>query len=141
MKAGQICLWRYRERVGNYPGFHLSADVAGCDQLLALLADLAKTRTSRIANIVLDPVTAAVLVVPNNGDAAISAYRHLEIVVDPRFAPERMHFTVMNDRVRMELSSVQVESLAAGVTDIRQGRGDYSIGEDDDQLWFWWRDA
>ena len=48
----------------------------------------------------------------------------------------------MNDRVRTELSTVQVESLMAGVEDIRAGRGDYAIGDDDEhQLWFWWQNA
>jgi hypothetical protein len=139
--AGQVCLWRYRERTRNYPGFHLSADRHGCDQLLTLLGSLAKARTSQIGHIALDPVTAAVLAVPNNRDAEVSAYRHWELIVDPRFPPERLHFAVVGDRVRTELSPVQVESLAAGVQDIRERRGDYSIGDDDDhQIWFWWQE-
>ena len=45
------------------------------------------------------------------------------------------------DRVRTELSPVQVESMAAGVEDIRALRGDYAIGDDGEhQLWFWWQD-
>ena len=142
--AGRICLWRYREHSRNYPGFHLSADRPGCAQLLTLLGSLAKARTPQIGNVVLDPVTAAVLAIPNNrgGHAAISSYQHWELVVDPRFPPERLHFAVMNDRARTELSVVQVESVMAGVEDIRALRGDYAIGDDDEhQLWFWWQDG
>ena len=137
--AGHVCLWRYRERTPAHPGLHLSADITGCDQLLVLLGSLAKTRAPRIANITLDPVTPAILAVASNRDAAVTAYQHWEIVVDPRFAPEHFRFVVTNGRARTELSAVQVESLAAGITDIRQGRGGYSIGDEDDQLWFWWR--
>jgi hypothetical protein len=139
--AGQVCLWRYRDRARNYPGFHLSADRSGCDQLLTLLASLAKARASQIGHIALDPVTPAVLAIPNHA-AEVSTYRHWELIVDPRFPPERLQFAVVSDRVRTELSLVQVESLAAGVQDIRERRGAYSIGdEEEQQIWFWWQDA
>ena len=137
--AGRICLWRYRERTRNYPGFHLSADHQGAGQLLALLGNLRKARTPQLASVTLDPPTAAVLAVPDNRGASVSGYRYWELVVDPRFPPERLHFMVVNDRVRTELSMIQVESVAAGVEDIRERRGDYSIGDDEEhQLWFWW---
>jgi hypothetical protein len=141
--AGRICLWRYRDRSLDYIGFHLSADGAGCAQLLPLLANLTKARTPQIANIVLDPPTAGALAVPNKrvGNSPIVGYRQWELLVDPRFPPERLHFTVITDRVRTELSPVQVESMAAGVEDMRALRGDYPIGDDEEhQLWFWWQD-
>ena len=137
---GRVCLWRYREHTRDHPGFHLSADRQGASQLLTLLEGLARVRASRIANITLDPVTADVLAVPARRATGISGYRHWELIVDPRFPPERLHFTVAGDRVRTELSPVQVESLAAGVEDIRQRRGDYSIGDEEEhQIWFWWQ--
>lgn len=140
--AGRVCLWRYRERARNYPGFHLSADPPGCDQLLALLGSLAKARTPQTGNVALDPVTPAVLAIPNNRDAAVSTYRHWVLVVDPNFAPERLHFTITNDRIQTELSTVQVESMADGVRDMRERRGDYAIGDEEGhELWFWWQDG
>ena len=141
--AGRVSLWRYRERSLEYPGFHLSADRAGCDQLLTLLRSLRTARSPQIGNIVLDPATAAMLaVVPNHRGDAIISYRSWDLVADPRFPPERLTFGVTGERVRTELSSVQVESLAAGVEDIRQRRGAYAIGDDDEQqLWFWWQDS
>lgn len=139
--AGRVCLWRYRERALDYPGFHLSADPRGCDQLLTLLGSLVKARTSQIGNVALDPVTPAVLAIPNIHGPAIT-YHHWALVVDPDFPPERLHFTVMHDRVQTQLSTVQVESLAGGVRDMRERRGDYSIGDDEGhELWFWWQDA
>ena len=135
-------MWRYRERTRNYPGYHLSADTQGCDQLLKLLGDLAKVREPRLATVTLDAVTADVLAVPNNRDADVSTYGHWDLIADPRFPPERLHFTVLNDRVRSELSAVQIESLAAGVLDMRERRGDYAIGDEDEHLlWFWWQDG
>ena len=140
--GGRVCLWRYRDRARNYPGFHLSADPRGCDQLLVLLDGLMKARKPQIGNVALDPVTQAVLAIPNNRDARASTYRHWALVVDPSFPPERLHFTVMNDRVQTELSAIQVERLAAGVRDIRERRGDYAIGDKDGhELWFWWQDG
>ena len=141
--SGRICLWQYHEHALEYAGFHLSADAAGCAQLLPLLASLAKARTPQLANIVLDPPTAGVLAIANRraGNAPVSVYRHWELLVDSRFPPERLHFRVTSDRVRTELSPVQVESMAAGVEDIRALRGDYAIGDDEQhQLWFWWQE-
>ena len=141
--AGRICLWQYRDNPREYMGFHLSADAPGCTQLLPLLANLAKARTPQIANIVLDPPSPGVLAIPTRrvGSSAIIGYRHWELLVDPRFPPERLHFTVVTDRVRTELSPVQVESMAGGVEDMRALRGDYPIGDDEaHQLWFWWQD-
>src|SRR5687768_4345680 len=108
---GRVCLWKYRERARNYPGFHLSADPDGCTQLLELLRSLAKARTPQIGTIVLDRVTPADLSVPNNGDAEVEGYSRWELLVDPRFDPEHLRFAVVNDRVRTELSVVQVESV------------------------------
>jgi hypothetical protein len=140
--AGRVCLWRYREHADRYPGFHLSADRPGCAQLLTLLGSFAKAKTPQIGNVVLDPVTPAVLSVPDNRNATISPYRHWDLLVDPRFPPERLHSTVVNDRVRTELSLVQIESVAAGLGDMRERRGGYPIGdEEEQQLWFWWHDA
>ena len=140
--AGRVCLWRYRDRARSYPGFHLSADPAGCDQLLTLLGALAKARAPRIGNVVLDPPSPDVLEVPPNRGTPVTGYRYWDLVVDPRFDPERLQFRVMHDRVRTELSTVQVESLMAGVEDMRARRGDYAIGDDDEhQLWFWWQNA
>lgn len=139
--AGRICLWRYNEHTRNYPGFHLSADRQAAGQLLTLLGNLAKARAPQIASVTLDPVTVDVLAIPNNRGARISGYRHWDLIVDPRFPPERLHFTVVGDRVRTELSPIQAESVAGGVEDIRERRGDYSIGDEEEhQLWFWWQD-
>ena len=142
--AGRICLWRYRDHSPDYPGFHLGADPTGATQLLKLLGSLVKARTPQIGNVVLDPVMSAVLAIPNNrsGRSAITAYRHWELIVDPKFPPEQLHFAVANDRLRTELSLIQVESLVAGVEDIRALRGEYAIGDEgEDQLWFWWHEG
>jgi hypothetical protein len=140
--AGRICLWRYTDAKHNHPGFHLSADVAGCNQLLRLLGTLAKARKSELGTVVLDPVGPAELAVPNarHGNARFSSYARWELLVDPRFPPEQLRFVVTNDRVRTELSPAQVESLIGGVQDIREGRGDYGIGDEDEHmLTFWWQ--
>ena len=140
--TGHISLWRHRTRSEDNAGFHLSADRAGCDQLLVLLGNLARARSSQIGNVVLDPVSSAMLAVPGVRGDAITAFRHWELLADPRFPPERLHFAAVNDRVRLELSPVQVESIVAGLQDIRERRGGYAIGDEGDhQLWFWWQEA
>ena len=140
--AGRICLWRYVDSRSPDPGFHLCADVAGCNQLLRLLGTLAKTRISELGTVVLDRVGPAELAasIERYDGGRVVSYARWELLVDPRFQPERLHFVVTHDRVRTELSPAQVESLIGGVQDIREGRGDYSIGEEEEHmLTFWWQ--
>ena len=140
MTQARISLWRYRERTLEYPGFHLGADPQGASRLLALLANLATARKPQIATVTLDPVTPGVLAVQNVRNPRVIGFRHWDLAVDPRFAPEQLQFTVVGERVRTEMSLVQVESVAAGVEDIRVRRG-YSIGDEEEhQLWFWWQE-
>jgi hypothetical protein len=142
--AGRICLWRYREPLRDYAGFHLSADPAGCDQLRALLSSMTRARKPEIGTVVLDPVTPLDVAVATNrvGDTRPTSYRRWELLVDPRFPPEHLHFRVAGDGVRTELSPIQAESIMGGVEDIRARRGDYAIGEEEEhQLWFWWQEV
>ena len=138
---GRVFLWRYRENRRNYPGYHLTADAAGCDFLLASLRRLAAAERARRIELPLAPVGPEILAVPNNrrGNSTVKRFTRLELVTEPDFERAHLRFTEQHPKCVMNLSAAQAECVAGGVQDVAAGKGDYCIGEVRDQeLWFWW---
>jgi hypothetical protein len=138
---GGVSLWRYRENRHNYPGYHLTADTAGCDFLLASLQRLVSASSALHIELPLAPLSPDILAVPNNrrGNATVRAFTRLELVTEPHFEQRHMRFTEQHPKCVIDLSSAQAGCFADGVRDIANGKGDYCIGEVRDQeLWFWW---
>jgi hypothetical protein len=66
-QAGTIGLWRYRQNVHNYPGWHLATDQPGLASLLDLLARLRACQDVDVyRTIQLTAPSTTVLAVPNN---------------------------------------------------------------------------
>lgn len=138
-QSGRISLWRYTENERNFPGWHLSADAAGCQSLLALLEALAADRAG-FRTVAITVPTKPQLCVPNNkgGQAAWLAPNKLRVTFSP--APEEWCFPSTLDPAAITVGSAWVGRLQEGITGILKGQGDYSIGGDRGSLplWFWW---
>ena len=139
---GSISLWRYTENERNYPGWHLSADARGGTSLSTLLQALAADGPSTTRTINLDPPTTPVLAVPNNrgGRARHRAPTKLRV----GFAKDSSlwSFPATLEPAQLVFGYDWLAPLLEGIEAISQGRGDYSIGTDQDgslPLWFWWR--
>jgi hypothetical protein len=114
----------------------MSADADGCAALLSWLRSPDERTEFR-----LQPVTPEVLSVPNNqgGLAAYVACTLFKLQVRSGAARGNLLFSEASGHLSLECSQLQVERIIKGVQDIQRGEGDYCIGEDDDQvLWFWW---
>jgi hypothetical protein len=136
-----IFLWRYRENRRNYPGYHLTANREGCDQLLEILGAHEKAKQAIQTIVSLSSVTPQILSVPDNtrGDAACVSLAAWELITQPEFPPEYFQFQESYPICRLQLSQNQAGCIAEGVKDIQAGKGDYCIGGEGDQvLWFWW---
>jgi hypothetical protein len=133
MTEGRIALWRYRENRRNYPGYHMTCDATGAGWLKTRLAQLSVQQPLKIA---LTPVTEKILSVPANWSAAV-AFSEWRITIDP--SADTLSFAEQHPRCDLALSQEDVADLVKGVSDIAAGKGDYMIGERDQQeLWFWW---
>ena len=138
-QSGRISLWRYTENERNFPGWHINADSAGCESLLALLevlsADGGGSRTVAIAT-----PTKAQLDVPNNkaGLATWVAPDKLRMTFSPN--PEEWFFSSAIDPAEITVGTSWLAPLREGIAGIPNGHGDYSIGDRKSglPLWFWW---
>lgn len=139
--APRIYLWRYRENRRNYPGYHLTADVTGCELLINALSRHENTKAERQSLIPLSPVTPGILAVPANrrGDPTVVSFGALLLSTQPGWAAERFELSESYPQCRLELSSAQAGCMLEGVRDIQRGKGDYCVGgEGDHVVWFWW---
>ena|SRR5690606_2625984 len=138
-QSGRISLWRYTENERNFPGWHLNADAAGCQSLLALLDALAADGTGSRTVTVTAP-TKAQLSVPNNKDglAAWMAPDKLRVTFSP--TAHEWSFPSQLDPAVITVGSAWLAQLRDGIVGIPTGRGDYSIGDRKGglPLWFWW---
>lgn len=133
MNEGQIALWRYRENRRNYPGYHLTCDAVGTRWLQNKLLATVPGKPLKVS---LSPVTKEILSVPANWSAAVG-FSEWFITIDP--TAKTLVFTESHPRCYLSLPPADVDDLLKGVVDIAAGKGDYMIGETDQQeLWFWW---
>jgi len=136
----RISLWRYIENERNYPGWHLNADVAGCQLLLSLLQALAGdgigTRTVAIS-----APTPKQLGVPNNRSGTAAWVSPTKLRLGLSATAGEWTFPGDLDPAVLSVGADWLPRLREGIAGIPQGRGDYSIGDrkaGNLPLWFWW---
>jgi len=136
-----IYLWKYQQKNRNYAGHHLSADSEGAEYLIELFGRLETTTKSKNKTVQLSPVTKNVLSVPGH-IAPVVKYNEWKIELDAEAKDEYFEFTGNDSSCILKLSSAQSGCILEGVKDIYQGKGDYCIGGDKDNvIWFWWNVA
>jgi hypothetical protein len=104
--------------------------------MLALLDALALDGPGATRTLQLSPPSPAQLAVPNNRDARWDAPATLRLTVDEDVA--FWQWDVDGARATLRLGKAATGALEQGVVDIAAGRGDYSVGQGDQALWFWW---
>lgn len=138
-QVGRISLWRYTEHDRNFPGWHLNADAAGCQSLLLLIESLSVEGEGHRTVEIAAPAEAQ-LRVPNNrgGEAPWTAPTKLRIALVRESGV--WAFPPGTDPAILTVGTAWLEPLREGVSGIRLGRGDYSIGTGNTglPLWFWW---
>ncbi|RAP57337.1 hypothetical protein [Oleiagrimonas sp. MCCC 1A03011] len=140
-QSGNVSLWYYTENERNYPGWHLTADAAGCESLVALLDALAADGTPASRAVKITPPSKAQLGVPNNksGLAAWRAPSKLRLAFSGN--PADWSFPPDLDPALLTIGADWLTPLHEGISGIPHGRGDYSIGptgKGSFRLWFWW---
>lgn len=129
-------IWTYRENSRRYPGYHLSGDDHACEQFIRWLEiDHRKRRPLPLVK-----PSSALLRVPNNrgGEAKISWFALIEFIQcsDHRF---RIVPDISAQKITLECSDDYRRDLIDRVSKIPSGFGDENMGEEgQDVLWFWW---
>ena len=141
-QAGSIALWRYKENQRNFPGWHLTADAAGCASLIALLDAFASDGGSSSRTLTVQAPTLAILSVPNNRSSAWRSPSKLRLSLSA--SPSEWSFPESLEPAALTFGSEWLPDLRQAIAGIPRGQGDYSIGRPGNgnlQLWFWWQPA
>jgi hypothetical protein len=138
-QQGKVYLWRYEGPPRNYPGGHLTADHAGVRSLIQLLELILNSPYSAKALINLSQPAEGELDVPNCSARCMPCRRWLLVYRGDTQDKELWKLSLSNEEVVLETSRQGMESLLKGLRDIAAGKGDYCIGADGSELWFWWR--
>ena len=138
-QEGQLFVWRYPELREKRRGWHFTADPVGCRSVRNLLdrmfGEEACHRTLRI-----EPVTPAMLRVPNYGDKAAGVFTKLRIEYDPTF--QGLRIVPNGEALIMTIGDRRLRDVTAAFAEVEVGRGDFGIGTSDNRktgTWmFWW---
>jgi hypothetical protein len=140
--TGKVYLWHYSQNARNFPGWHLTADAAGCQSLIELFKLLGTTSSPATRRISVTPPTREILSVPNSGILPWTAPDRL--VLTFHSDPRAWQITEANQVAEFVFGHSWLSQLQAGISGIGQGQGDYSIGNPNvpsQRLWFWWQSS
>ena len=138
-QLGTAALWRYTDNTRNFPGWHFTADAAGCASLVALLDALAADAAPASRTVALVAPTAANLAVPGNRSAGIVAANRLRISYSPDLTSWQMPEDA--EPAQLSIGPNWLSTLRDAIAGIPRGEGDYSVGASgsgNSQLWIWW---
>ncbi len=136
-RAGQIWLWRYAERNRNHLGWHLSADSAGRDALIALVDAFTADGidTTRVMSIDGLDATNRWTCLRNVGKIVTPKTWRLRVTDD-----DRWRFPETDEHAELHVGKSWLPQLRKGFVDISNPIGDYCIGghrRGNVPLWFW----
>lgn len=140
-QSGTVSLWHYTENERNYPGWHLTADAAGCASLVALIDALAADGISASRTVDITPPSKAQLGVPNNKSGLAAWRAPSKFRISFSATPAEWLFPLDLDPAVVTVGSDWLAPLREGILGIPRGHGDYSIGpagKGNSRLWFWW---
>ena len=130
---GKIAIWRYRQALSNYAGFHATADADGAAFIAGVIGSLSTGSEGRIT---LVSITPRILSVPNNPRDQAVGYG--TFVVRAREGRNLQTFFDAHPVLTLAASPDSLAALAAGFREVATGAGDFTIGPDEHNLWFWW---
>jgi len=137
-QAGKVNLWRYVDEPKNYRGWHFAADAAGCDSLLELISLMDAATYTAKQTVMLTRPSIVQTQVPGYAGRHQSYGRWHVHHSKTKFALRHWRLIASGDEVTLELGTAHLDKLRQGFEDVRRGSGDYCIGEEGMDLWFWW---
>jgi len=133
--SDRIFLWRYVDPPRSYAGWHFTGTATGCrvfgDILRALHPERVPSRSVPLS----EPAERE-LSVPDCS-AQVIAFDRLRVTHTTSAADWSIEEE--GSEIELSLGSDGMTRLLAALDDIRIGRGDYTIGREEQPLWIWWR--
>jgi hypothetical protein len=139
VQEGRLYIWRYAKPRRGWSGWHFTADPVGCRSIRNLL-DRMNGGDPCHRTLKLQPVTDAILRVPNYGQKVAGRFEKLRIEYVPEC--EELRLTPEDKALIMTVGAGRLRTLTAAFADVEVGRGDFGIGTSDsrkaDSWMFWW---
>jgi hypothetical protein len=132
-QKGCVSVWKHKQR---HVDWNITGDDAGCEALLDLLGRMKNASwPSRKVITLYEPRRTA------SGVPELAATFASELALKyPKSAVTDDYWSLEETEsgLQVVMGLSRLMELCAAVADIRNGHGDYSIGNDDGPLWVWW---
>lgn len=126
-QTGRVSIWRYLKAPRRYDGWHFSADRAGCQSLLDLLALLAETTEPAHRTLSLtDPASVGSDQIFWAHDEQVVPARKLRLQWPRDEAGSLLH--PVDDVLTMSLTKESLADFADAVADVRNDKADFGVG-------------
>ena len=138
-QKGRLCVWRYADPSRAWRGWHLTADPLGCRSIKSLL-DRMHAGGQCHRTLKLEPVTDAILRVPNYGHKVVGHFDKLRIEYRPEC--EELLMVPAGERLTMTVGDKRLRVLSAAFATMETGGSDFGIATSDDrkaESWMFWR--
>jgi hypothetical protein len=139
VQEGHLYVWRYAEPGHGWRGWHFTADPVGCRSIRNLL-DRMHAGDQCHRTLKLEPVTDAILSVPNYGHKVTRRFEKLRIEYMPGF--DELRLAPYGAALTMTLGNRRLRKLSAAFAEVEVGLGDFSISTSNEkraETWmFWW---
>lgn len=139
-QAGRLYVWRYSAPSRSRKGWHFTADPAGCNSVIDLIARMVGEAAPCHRTLRLHAITPAIWGVPNFGPPKRDRLEKLRLQYDP--AEVALSLSEIDERLTLRLGEKQSSSLSAAFADVSVGLGDFGIATSDEkrpEVWmFWW---
>lgn len=139
VQEGRLYIWRYANPRRSWAGWHFTGDPAGCRSIRNLLDRMHGGepchRTLR-----LEPVTDAILSVPNYGRKPAGRFEKLRIEYRPECGD--LGLSPADEALIMTVGDRRLRKLSAAYAEVEIGMGDFGIHTSESwksEYWmFWW---
>jgi len=136
-QKGSVYFWKYISNPKNYAGWHLTCNKEGCDSVLELIGCFIEGGEDSRRTLNISAPGNDQLKVPNCSDKSRSP---IKLVISYRsLDSEVWDFSEENGKLVLSVGVKHLSKFKNGLVDISQGKGDYSIGNKGQELWFWWQ--
>jgi hypothetical protein len=139
---GEIYVWHYPDGPKSHSGWHLTADAFGAGRLVGAIEGLLAGSSQETQLFALDPVTPAVLAVPNirRAKALYASQLRVQVAREPR----QLSMHEEAGLLTVEAGPARLEELRKSIARVGEGDGDFVMtsGEKrrapDQALFFWY---
>jgi hypothetical protein len=134
---GAIYLWKYLSKENSYPGWNITADKAGCDSLLSLLAMMDRSEYPSKKSLKTETPRKQVTVANQT-----STFKTIQLLTFSHRKEEANNWVIEERKKELVIAfdRKKLIELSEAVEKVKVGQGDFAIFDHHNEniLYFWW---